>query len=323
MSTDESTLEETVPAEGLLPRTKYLVVSYPVATLGLLFVVPVLLLVVVSFFVNIEGGFFEPGFTVENYVRFFESELYRNRMIYTLRLAGMTALACLVVGYPLAYYIARLESERWRRFYLSVIISSLFLTFIIRAFAWQVLLASDSIVPQLLMTLGLREDTSALVPSYFALVVGMVYVFLPFMVLTLFTSIRDVDRSLEEASRSLGAGPFRAFRDVVAPQLRPAILIGATLTFVFTFASFPIVLAQNGIISGTMLVFVLSLGVYVLPRILGNPQDWTLAVLIGDQVGVQGNVPFGAALSIVLLCVVVGILGVGRYILGDDGGEAI
>jgi ABC-type spermidine/putrescine transport system permease subunit I len=299
MSTDESTLEETVSAEGLLPRMKYLVVSYPAATLGLLFVLPVLLLVVVSVFVNIEGGFFEPGFTVENYVRFFQSDLYRNRMLYTLRLAGMTALACLVVGYPLAYYIARLDSQRWRRFYLSVIISSLFLTFIIRAFAWQVLLASDSIVPQLLETIGLRQDTSALVPSYFALVVGMVYVFLPFMVLTLFTSIRDVDRSLEEASRSLGAGPLTTFKEVTLP------------------------LTKNGIISGTMLVFVLSLGVYVLPRILGNPQDWTLAVLIGDQVGVQGNVPFGAALSIVLLVVVVGILGVGRYILGKDGGEAI
>ena len=299
MSTDEPTLEETLPAEGLLPRTKYLIVSYPAATLGLLFVVPVLLLVLVSFFNNIEGGFFEPGFTVENYVRFFQSELYRNRMIYTLRLAGTTALTCLAVGYPLAYYIARLESEFWRRLYLSVIISSLFLTFIIRAFAWQVLLASDSIGPQLLVTLGLREDASALVPGYFALVVGMVYVFLPFMVLTLFTSIRDVDRSLEEASRSLGAGPLTTFKEVTLP------------------------LTKNGIISGTMLVFVLSLGVYVLPRILGNPPDWTLAVLIGDQVGVQGNVPFGAAMSIVLLCVVGGILAVGRFFLGDDGGEAV
>lgn len=299
MSTDESTLEETVSAEGLLPRTKYLLVSYPTATLGLLFVLPALLLVLVSFFNNIEGGFFEPGFTVENYVRFFESELYRNRMIYTLRLAGLTALTCLAVGYPLAYYIARLESELWRRFYLSVIISSLFLTFIIRAFAWQVLLASKGLVPQLLNLIGLRGNTSALVPSYTALVIGMVYVFLPFMVLTLFTSIRDVDRSLEEASRSLGAGPLTTFKEVTLP------------------------LTKNGIISGTMLVFVLSLGVYVLPRILGDPPDWTLAVLIGDQVGVQGNVPFGAAMSIVLLCVVVVILGIGRYFLGDDGGEAV
>lgn len=299
MSTDEQTLEETVSARGLLPRIKYVLVSYPAATLGLFFVVPAILLIIVSFFVNVEGGFFKVGFTVENYVRFFESQLYRNRMLYTLRLGALTSLTCLAVGYPLAYYIARLESELWRRLYLSVVISSLFLTFIIRGFAWQVLLASKGLVPQLLMFLGLRGDTSALVPGYLALVIGMVYVFLPFMVLTLFTSIRDVDRSLEEASRSLGAGPLTTFKEVTLP------------------------LTKNGIISGTMLVFVLSLGVYVLPRILGNPSDWTLAVLIGEQVGIQGNVPFGAALSIVLLTVVAAILGVGRYFLGDDGGDAI
>ena len=299
MSTDEQTLEDAVPADGILPPTKYLLVSYPTAILALLFVVPAILLIIVSFFVNVEGGFFEVGFTLENYVRFYESELYRSRMMYTLRLGVLTSLTCLVVGYPLAYYIARLESELWRRFYLSVIISSLFLTFIIRAFAWQVLLASKGLVPQLLMILGLRGDTSALVPGYLALVIGMVYVFLPFMVLTLFTSIRDVDRSLEEASRSLGAGPLTTFKEVTLP------------------------LTKNGIISGTMLVFVLSLGVYVLPRILGNPSDWTLAVLIGEQVGIQGNVPFGAALSIVLLTIVAAILGVGRYFLGDDGGDAI
>ena len=299
MSTDESTIEETVPTEGVLPRTKYLLVSYPALTLGLLFVVPAILLIIVSFFNNVEGGFFEVGFTVENYARFFETELYRNRMLYTLRLGAVTSLTCLAIGYPLAYYIARLESKLWRRLYLSVIISSLFLTFIIRAFAWQVLLASKGLVPELLMLLGLRGDTSALVPGYLALVIGMVYVFLPFMVLTLFTSIRDVDRSLEEASRSLGAGPLTTFKEVTLP------------------------LTKNGIISGTMLVFVLSLGVYVLPRILGNPPDWTLAVLIGEQVGVQGNVPFGAAMSIVLLTVVAVILGVGRYFLGNDGGDAI
>jgi ABC-type spermidine/putrescine transport system permease subunit I len=118
----------------------------------------------------------------------------------------------------------------------------------------------------------------------------MVYVFLPFMVLTLYTSIRDVDKSLQEASRSLGARPLRTFREVTLP------------------------LTKSGIISGSMLVFVLSLGVYVLPRILGNPPQWTLAVLIGNQVGVEGNIPYGATISIVLLIVVGIILGTGWYL---------
>lgn len=294
MSTEKSTLGERITETDVLPRAKYLIVSYPAITLSLFFVVPLLLLIVVSTFQNIEGGFFEPAFTLENYVRFIGSDLFQGRMFYTLRVAGLTTGLCLAIGYPLAYYIATLKSELWRRVYLSIIVSSLFLTFIIRAFAWQILLSSDSIVPTIAAAIGLLEEPVALVPSYFALVVGMVYVFLPFMVLTLYTSIRDVDNSLQEASRSLGARPLRTFREVTLP------------------------LTKSGIISGSMLVFVLSLGVYVLPRILGNPPQWTLAVLIGNQVGVEGNIPYGATISIVLLIVVGVILGIGWFLNSSD-----
>jgi ABC-type spermidine/putrescine transport system permease subunit I len=294
MSTEKSTLSERITEADVLPRAKYLIVSYPAITLSLFFVVPLLLLSVVSAFQNIEGAFFEPAFTLENYVRFIGSDLFQGRMFYTLRLAGLTTGLCLAIGYPLAYYIATLKSELWRRVYLSIIVSSLFLTFIIRGFAWQVLLSSDSIVPTIAAAIGLLEEPVALVPSYFALVVGMVYVFLPFMVLTLYTSIRDVDNSLQEASRSLGARPLRTFREVTLP------------------------LTKSGIISGSMLVFVLSLGVYVLPRILGNPPQWTLAVLIGNQVGVEGNIPYGATISIVLLIVVGVIVGIGWFLTSSD-----
>lgn len=294
MSTERTTLGERITEADLLPRAKYLIVSYPAATLGLFFVVPLFLLVVVSTFQNIEGGFFAPAFTIENYIRFIGSDLFQGRMLYTLRVAALTTALCLAIGYPLAYYIASIKNELWRRVYLSIIVSSLFLTFIIRGFAWQVLLSSGSIVPTIASTIGLLEEPVALVPSYFALVVGMVYVFLPFMVLTLYTSIRDVDDSLQEASRSLGARPLRTFREVTLP------------------------LTKSGIISGSMLVFVLSLGVYVLPRILGNPPQWTLAVLIGNQVGVEGNIPYGATISIVLLLVVGLILGTGWFLTNAD-----
>ena len=299
MSTEKSTLSERITETDILPRAKYLIVSYPAITLSLFFVVPLLLLVVVSTFQNIEGGFFEPAFTLENYVRFIGSDLFQGRMLYTLRVAGLTTGLCLAIGYPIAYYIASLKSELWRRVYISIIVSSLFLTFIIRAFAWQILLSSDSIVPTIATAIGLLEEPVALVPSYLALVIGMVYVFLPFMVLTLYTSIRDVDNSLQEASRSLGARPLRTFREVTLP------------------------LTKSGIISGSMLVFVLSLGVYVLPRILGTPSQWTLAVLIGNQVGVEGNIPYGATISIVLLLVVGIILGTGRYLTNTDQGGSL
>lgn len=293
--TESATVDDTTRPNRALPDLKSLLFGYPAIVLTIFVIVPALLLVVVSLFRNVEGAFYEPALTLENYARLVGSDLYRGRIVYTLGLSAFTAFACLVLGYPLAYYIATLESERLRRRYLSVIVSSLFLTFIVRAFAWQVLLESDSIVPMLGAAVGLLEEPSSLVPSTFALFVGMVYVFLPFMVVTLYLTLRNLDQSLREASRTLGAGPVTTFRRVTLP------------------------LSLNGIISGLLLVFTLSLGVYVLPRILANPPEWTIAVLVGELVGVEGNVPFGAAISVVILCIVGTILAIGWLLMERTG----
>lgn len=294
MSTDTTTIERINNLGSIFQRTKYLLISYPAIVLGVFVVIPIGILFVVSFFQNIEGGFYQPALTLENYVRFFGSDLYRGRVLYTLRLAALVSAITLVVGYPIAYYIAQLSSRLWRRIYISTIISTLFLTFIIRAFSWQVLLESDSLVPTIAAALGIMSEPSSLVPSYFALVVSMVYVFLPFMVITLYITLKNIDRSLIEASRDLGAGPVATFVRVTLP------------------------LSKNGIISGVLLVFTLSLGIFVLPRILANPPQWTIAVLVGEQVGVEGNVPFGAAISVVLLTTVLIMFAIGGYFIDND-----
>ena len=294
MSTDTTTIDRINDLGAIFQRTKYLLISYPALILGVLVVIPIGILFVVSFFQNIEGGFYEPALTLENYIRFFGSDLYRGRVLYTLRLAALVSAITLVVGYPIAYYISQLSSRLWRRIYISTIISTLFLTFIIRAFAWQVLLESDSVVPTIAATIGIMDEASSLVPSYFALVVSMVYVFLPFMVITLYLTLKNIDRSLIEASRDLGAGPITTFLRVTLP------------------------LSKNGIISGVLLVFTLSLGIFVLPRILANPPEWTIAVLVGEQVGVEGNVPFGAAISVIILTTVLVMFAIGGYVMDTD-----
>ncbi len=294
MSTDTPQLGERLRPRETFLKAKYLVISYPAIVLGILVIIPVGLLVTVSFFHNIEGGFYRPGFTLENYTRFFGSSLYRGRVFYTLRLAAVVAAITLAVGYPIAYYISRMRSKLWRRIYLTMIVSTLFLTFIVRAFAWQTLLESDSIVPTLAAAVGIMDEPSSLVPSYLALVIAMVYVFLPFMVITLYTTLKEIDRSLIEASRDLGAGPLETFVRVTLP------------------------LSKNGIVSGVLLVFTLSLGIYVVPRILANPPEWTIAVLIGEQVGVEGNIPFGAAISVIILLVVCAMLATGQYLMSDE-----
>lgn len=278
----------TEPASdrGRLPRTKYLVVTYPAVVLTLLFALPLALLFVFSFFQNVSGGYLRYVFTVENYVRFFQEPLYVERLLYTLQIAAITTVGTLLLGYPLAYRLATTSSSLLRRTVMIIVVSSLWMTFIIRGYAWAVLLRSNGLFPVLASELGLTDQPVSLVPGYWALVVSMIYVFLPFMVLTLYTSINNVDHELREAARNLGAGPVATFRHVTLP------------------------LTKDGVVSGSVLVFVLSLGVYVLPRILGNPPQWTLAVVIGNQVTVESNVPFGATLSIVLMVVVVALIAV-------------
>jgi len=288
------TQTETTTDSGRLPPMKYLVVSYPAITLVSLFAVPLGLLFVFSFFQNISGGYLRYVFTAENYVRFGAESLYLERLVFSLRIAAVTTLGSLVLGYPLAYRLATTDSTLVRRTVMILVVSSLWLTFIIRGYAWAVLLRSNGLFPILAAELGLTDAPVSLVPGYWALVVSMVYVFLPFMVLTLYTSIKNVDHELREAARNLGAGPITTFRHVTLP------------------------LTKDGIISGSLLVFVLSMGVYVLPRILGNPPQWTLAVVIGNQVTVESNVPFGATLSIVLMLVVVALIAVTVRLAGVE-----
>jgi len=197
----------------------------------------------------------------------------------TLELALVTALASLALGYPLAYYLARIDRPVLRNVLLITIVSSLWITYVIRAYAWQVILASRGILSSLGVATGVLETHQAFYPGYWGLVVGMVYVFLPFMVLSLYSSIRNLDGELLEASKNLGAGPLRTFRKVTLP------------------------LTKNGIASGTSLVFILALGSYVLPRLLGTPAQRTLPVLIEQQVMSESNYPFGAAMSIMLILV--------------------
>lgn len=294
---------ETTDWTGRLPQTKYLVASYPTTVLVLLFLVPLCLLFLYSFYTNVSGGYLERTLTLANYLRLVREPLYLDRLGFTLRIAAMTTIVSLLLGYPLAYRLARTRSSRVRRTVLTIVVSSLWLTFIIRGYAWSVMLSSDGLIPVAAAGVGLLDEPVSFVPGYWALVVSMVYVFLPFMVLTLYTSIKNVNSELLEASKNLGAGPVTTFRHVTLP------------------------LTKSGIVSGSLLVFVLSLGVYVLPRILGSPSEWTLAVVIGNQVTIESNVPFAAALSIVLMLIVVLLVAVTVRLTGvatfglSNGGE--
>jgi len=269
---------------GLRARTKYYVVSYPLFWLGVMFLIPLAVLFVFSFYSNISGGAYERATTLENYVRFLTSELYLGQLWLTIELSIITSVLCLLVGYPMAYYLMRVTRVWIRKTLMIAIIATLWITYVIRAYAWQVIFARDGILSRFGEAVGVLSEPASFYPSYEAIIVGMVYVFLPFMILTVYNSLRNVDEELIEASKNLGAGPFRTFRRVTFP------------------------LSKNGVVSGTVLVFILALGAYVLPRLLGSPSEWTLPVLIEQQITQESNVPFAAAMSIGLVVVVVGFL---------------
>lgn len=312
MATETSTGDDsgTSGRAGIAGRAKWYVLSYPLVWLLVVFLVPLGMLVVFSFWVNIPGGQYRPGLTLDNYVRFLTQSIYVQQLRVTIELSLITSIFSLVLGYPLAYFLATLDRPWLRSTLLITIISSLWITYVIRAYAWQVILASGGIVSSIGVATGILESQTSFYPGYWGLVVGMVYVFLPFMILTLYSSLRNLDRELLEASRNLGAGPLRTFRKVTLP------------------------LTKTGITSGTALVFILALGSYVLPRLLGTANQRTLPVLIEQQIMSESNYPFGAAMSIGLIVVVLAFLyllirvtdvsagGLGGADVANDGNDA-
>ncbi|WP_458204564.1 ABC transporter permease [Haladaptatus sp. NG-SE-30] len=292
--------EEKSPGQmrqWLNSHSKSIVLGYPLVILILFFVIPLVLLIATSFYPKPSGEYYRVGFTLEHYHRLFTVPLYLERLWFTLVLSMGTAFACLAIGYPIAYTLSRMDSRLKRQVYITAIVSTMWLTYIIRSYAWTVILSKNGVLNNFLLTIGIVDEAIALTPGIWALSIGMTYVFLPFAILTLYSSINNINPELEEASKNLGANRFQTFRRVTLP------------------------LSRNGIYSAWMLVFILALGAYIVPRILGKPAHWTLPVIIGNQALSQLNVPFGAALSLVMMVVVIVILAAGYKFLGLTSGD--
>ncbi|MDS0261076.1 ABC transporter permease [Haloarcula sp. S1CR25-12] len=287
--------------EWLKSHTRDIVLGYPLVMLLVFFVVPALYLLAVSFFPQPTGEYYSIGFTLEHYLRFFSSSLYLGYLGQTLEFAGLTAVIATALGYPIAYWIARTDSAVLRNLYLLTIIGSMWLTVIIRAYAVQIVFSGNGLFNQFLMGLNVIGEPVTSGTGYFTVMLGMVYGFLPFAVLTMYTSVQNINPELEEASRNLGATKLQTVRRVTLP------------------------LSRNGIAASAALVFILSIGSYTVPLLLGNPSEWTLPVIITDVIQTQLNIPFGSALAtlmtglvIVLFAIMVKYLGLGsEQLVGD------
>lgn len=266
--------------------------AWPALMLGLFFAVPFGIMLAVSFFERIQGGFFEPGFEATHYLRFLDS-FFLEALAFSLGISGLAAAVCIAVAFPFTYLLS-LMGRRAQVAWLVLLLSILSLSEVIIGFSWSQLLSRTAGVGNLLVHLGLETRAPRFAPGFGAVLTGLCYLGFPYAALTLYPAVSRLDPTLAEAARMLGASPLRAFFGVVVPAMRRPIAAAFVLVFVFT------------------------LGAYLIPQLLGRPQHWTLPVLIADQALFQSNMPFAAAMGIFLMGVslglvaIVGLIGRGR-----------
>jgi putative spermidine/putrescine transport system permease protein len=256
--------------------------------LAALFVVPLLLLLV--------GSVRSPaGFTLAEYARLLGTPYYLGVIWNSLRLALLTTVIAFAIGYPAAFALARARGVM-RRLLLATLFLPLAASVIVKAFAWTILLRSDGLVNTMLITLGIIREPIRMIFTETALIVGSVNIFLPFMILPIYSVVAQLDRRMTDAAATLGASPVVAFLRVTLPLTVP------------------------GIVAGVALVFSLAVSAYVVPTLLIGERYPTLASTIAKAYLLARQPAFGAAAGVVLLVIAVAVITLGTR-LARFGGE--
>lgn len=255
------------------------VVWYAVFFLG-----PLWQMVLISFAQRGPYGGVEPGLYLDSYQEL-TNPLYVNVFALTLKMALIGVLACLVIGYPLAYFLAT-RAGRYKTVLLLLIIVPFWTSFLIRTYAWETILDSQGVLSNVLQAIGVIHQPLQVLYSPVAIFIGIVYNYLPLMVFPLYVALERMDKRLVEASKDLGAGRFATFRQVTLPLTLP------------------------GVMTGCLLVFIPLTGEYLIPTILGGSKNIFMGSLIANQFLEVRDWPFGAALGVmvmVLLLILVNI----------------
>lgn len=252
--------------------------------LAAFFLLPVLMMLPTSFREYAPGAGLVPGvWTLENYTRIITDDYYREVIWRTLGLGLFVTLTSLLLGYPLAFLIAR-GPERWRMPLILLVIFPMMLNLVVRSFGWIALLANRGLVNNLLIQLGLITAPLKLMFNLTGLMIGLTHIYLPFMVLMLVAAIRNVPRDVEAAAATLGSSRLHVFAAVTLPLSAP------------------------GILAGSILVFVLTISALVTPRMLGGPTYKVMATLIYDEFMQLLDWPSGSALSFALTAIAIGVI---------------
>ena len=253
---------------------------------GVFFLLPLATVVVVSFW-HVANFRLVPDFAFGSYRKLAQS-VYLTIVLRSFAIAALVTMIAALVGYPVAYFLA-LKARRSRVLILALVVLPLWTSYLVRSFAWMLVLGSNGVLNQFLLATGLISTPIRwFLYSEFAVVISLVHIYLPFFILPVFSVLEKLDPKLIEASRDLGASSWTTFRTVTLPLSRP------------------------GISTGCLLVFIPAAGSYVTPELLGGPNVVMIGSVIAQQFGLVFEYPFGSALALSLM---VGILLVGLALL--------
>jgi putrescine transport system permease protein len=276
---------------GLTGRT--FVIGVPWLWLLLFFIIPFVIVLKISFAETrmavppytpllewVNQQYLQIKLNAGNYLFLGQDALYFQAFISSLKVAAISTVCCLLIGYPMAYSIAR-ANPNWRNTLLLLIILPFWTSFLLRVYAWIGLLRNNGVINNVLMSLGIIDEPIVMMQTDFAMYVGIVYSYLPFMILPLYANLEKHDQSLIEAAVDLGCKPSRAFMLITLP------------------------LSVPGIIAGAMLVFIPAVGEFVIPRLLGGTDSLMIGRVLWDEFFLNRDWPVASAVAIALLLVLV------------------
>ena len=259
------------------------VIGLPFLWLGLFFLLPCLLVLAIALGTNAPDSVppVELGLSFKSFALLFSDDLYLAAWLSSLRIAATSTLIALLLGYPMAYAIARAAPNR-RPLLLMLVVLPFWTSFLIRIYAWMGLLADNGLIEQFLRWTGLATNPGTILGTEWAVHLGIVYAYLPFMVLPLYATLEKLDDSLLEAAADLGAKPFAAFLTVTLPLSLP------------------------GIVAGCLLVFIPAVGEFVIPDLLGGTETLMIGKVLWDEFFTNGDWPLASAVAVCLLVLLVG-----------------
>ena len=215
-----------------------------------------------------------------NYFSLLEDALYFQTYLSSIKFAAMTTAICLAIAYPFAYFLARSPADK-RPALLMLVMLPFWTSFLLRVYAWKMLLADSGVINNVLLAAGVMVEPIKMMNTPFSLVLGMVYTYVPFMILPLYANLVKMDLTLLEAALDLGATPWQAFWRITVP------------------------LSKSGIIAGSMLVFIPCVGEFVIPELLGGPQTLMIGRVLWDEFFSNNDWPMAAAVAVVMVLLII------------------